>query len=257
MEKIILRNKPLVEAIFELRWELNEIQPGVRTDPYYKILIGRIHEKIDKEYPYYEQLPTSTIPDEIASYIVQHRFRKDKDKWPLIQIGPGVITLNDTEGYNWEDFEKRIIELLEAFFEVYPEVEKSLKISSLLLRYIDAIEFDFENEDIFSFLKEKMKIDISISKEIFEKTNVYNRPIDIDFRFSFPSTNPQGAIHMRVLRGRIRNSDALLWETMVNIGGKNAPQEKDGILQWVRDAHKLTHNWFFKIIQGDLQRRFE
>ena len=257
MEKIILKNKPLVEAIFELRWELKEIQPGVKIDPYYKILVGRVYERINKKYPYYESLSTSIIPDEIAGYIVQYRFRKEKDKWPLVQIGPGVITLNDTAGYEWNDFEKRIYELITVLFELYSDAGKNLKVNSLLLRYIDAIEFDYEHEDIFSFLREKMKVNIDFNKEIFEKTNVSERPADFDFKFSFPSTEPKGAIHMRVLKGKIKTSDALLWETMVNLIGESIPQGKDMIFDWIKSAHELTHKWFFKIIEGDLQRRFE
>jgi len=257
MEKIILKNKPLAEAIFELRWELKEIQPGVRIDPYYKILVGRVYERINKDYPYYEQLPTATMPDTIAGYIVQYRFRKNKDKWPLVQIGPGLITLNDTEGYKWDDFEKRISELTTVLFESYPDAGENLKVNSLLLRYIDAIEFDYERDDIFSFLREKMKVNIKINEEIFKETNVSERPVEFDFRFSFPSTEPKGVIHMRVVKGKIKTSDALLWETMVNVIGKDVPQEKNKIFDWVRSAHKLTHKWFFKIIEGDLQKRFE
>jgi len=33
-----LKNKPLIEAIFEFRWELQEQTPGMKVDPHYKIL---------------------------------------------------------------------------------------------------------------------------------------------------------------------------------------------------------------------------
>ena len=257
MARKILKNKPLVEAIFEVRWELQEAMQQMRIDPHYKILIGRIYDRVKDEYPFYEQLPTAIVPDEIAVYVVQHRFRKGKDQWPLIQIGPGIITLNDTEGYEWDDFEKRISELTTVLFELYPDAKNNLKVNSLSLRYIDAIAFDYEHEDIFSFLREKMKVNIDINKEIFEKTNVGKWPVDLDCRFSFPLAKPKEAIHMRVLKGRIKTSDALLWETMVNLIGEDVPQEKGKIFDWVRSAHELTHKWFFKIIEGDLQRRFK
>jgi len=108
MGEIILSKKPLVEAIFELRWKLQEPTPGIKIDPNYKLLVGGIYDKIRQSYPFYEQLPTSALPDEIAAYVVQHRFRKATDGWPLVQIGPGVITVNDTEGYTWDDFIVRI-----------------------------------------------------------------------------------------------------------------------------------------------------
>ena len=122
MDRVILTNKPLVEAIFELRWELQEVSPGFKTDPHYPILIGGIYGKAKSQYGFHEKLPTATMPDEIAGYIVQHRFRKGENSWPLIQIGPGIITLNDTEGYVWEDFEKRIPAVVDMLFDTYPDV---------------------------------------------------------------------------------------------------------------------------------------
>jgi len=257
MVRKILKNKPLIEAIFELRWELQEPQPGMKVDPYYKILIGRIYDRVKNEYPYHEQLPTATIPDEIAAYVVQHRFRKDKDKWPLIQLGPGIITLNETEGYIWEDFQSRINNLLNTLFEAYPETEKNLKVNGLLLRYIDSVDFDYENNDIFDFLQNKMKITVNVYEGLFENTGVIKRPYGLDLRFSFLSTKPKGAVHLRFARGKKKDSDALIWESAVQSIGEDAPKIKEEIIKWTNESHELTDDWFFKIIEGELLKRFE
>jgi len=257
MERKILKNKPLVEAIFELRWELQEPASGMKIDPHYKILIGRIYDRVKDEYPFHEQLPTAAIPDEIAGYIVQHRFRKDKDKWPLIQIGPGIITLNDTGGYIWEDFEKRLYHILKVLFDAYPDAETNLKINWALLRYIDAVDFNYEENNIFSFLSSNLKICIDIYEKLFEETGVGNLPLGFDLRFSFPATKPKGAVHLRFVRGKRKNEDALIWETQVQSVGEYAPKTKEQIRTWVTDAHTLTDDWFFKMIEGKLMRRFE
>ncbi|MBL7117693.1 MAG: TIGR04255 family protein [Candidatus Syntrophoarchaeum sp.] len=256
MVRKILKDKPLVEAIFELRWELQEPTSGMKIDPHYKILIGRIYDRVKEEYPFHEQLPTATMPDEIAGYVVQHRFRESKDEWPLIQIGPGIITLNDTDGYIWADFEKRISHVLDTLFDAYPDAESNMKVSGLLLRYIDAVDFDYEKDDIFDFLKEKMKMNIEIHKMLFEKTGVSKLPLGLDLRFSFPSTKPKGAIHLRFARGKRKDADALIWETMVQSFGNDAPKVKKEITIWVKKAHELTNDWFFKMIEGELLRRF-
>ena len=253
----ILKNKPLVEAIFELRWNLQEPTPGMKMDPHYKLLIGRLYDKVSKEYPFHEQLPAAAMPDEIASYIVQHRFRKDKDKWPLIQIGPGIITVNDTEGYVWEDFEKRIIQAVNILFDVYPESENNLKVNRLLLRYIDAIAFDFEKDNIFTFLKKQVKTELKLYQNLFEDTRVEKLPLGLDLRFSFASTEPKGAIHLRFARGRMKESDALVWETMVESVSEDVAEIQNEIANWVDDAHNLMDDWFFKLIEGELLRRFE
>jgi len=253
----ILKNKPLVEAIFEIKWELTELAPGVKLDPHYKVLIGIIYDRIKKEYPYHEPLPTSTIPDEISGYIVQHRFRKEKDKWPLIQLGPGIITLNDTEGYSWEDFYNRINQLLNVIYEVYSDINNGFRINGLLLRYIDAVNFDYEDRDILKFLEENLKISVKIHESLFKETGVNDLPLNIDLKFSFSSTKPKGVIHLRFARGRGKNYNKLMWETMVQSNDKEIPNNKNEIIKWVEEGHSLTDNWFFKMIEGKLLERFE
>ena len=249
MERKVLKNKPLVEAIFELRWGLQERDQGVKIDPHYKILIGRVYDRVKDKYPFHEPLPTSTMPDEIAGYIVQHRFRRGKDKWPLIQIGPGIITLNDTEGYIWEDFKNRICNLIDVLYEVYPDPENNLKVNGLLLRYINAVDFDYEKGNLFKFLEENLKVSIQIHEELFKGTGVNNLPLNIDLRFSFPSAEPKGAVHLRFVRGKRKNIDALIWETIVQSAGEDVPNSKEEIITWVDKAHSL--------IEGKLLRRFE
>ncbi len=202
MKRVILKNKPLVEAIFELRWKLKEIAPLRHVDPQYKILIGRIYDRVNKEYPYHEQLPIAFMPDEMAHHMVQHRFRKDKNDWPLIQLGPGIITLNDTDSYVWEDFEKRIIKIIDTLFQTYPNSEKELDIDSILLRYIDAVEFEYNNDDIFKFLSNQMKIGINFNEKLFEDTRVNYLPRDFNFKYSFNSNKPKGIIHLSFARGK-------------------------------------------------------
>lgn len=257
MVRKILKNKPLVEAIFELQWELQEPSPGMKLDPHYKILIGRMYDMLRDKYPFHEQLPTATMPDEIAGYVVQHRFRKDKDKWPLVQVGPGIITLNDTDRYIWENFEKRISHVLDKLFEAYINAENDLKISRLLLRYIDAVDFDYGKDNIFDFLKEKMKMNIEIYEKLFEETGTSKLPLNFDLRFAFPSVSPKGAMHLRFGRGKRKDIDALVWETTVQSVGNDAPKVKEGIVTWVKAAHDLTDDWFFKIIEGELLKEFE
>lgn len=90
MSDRILKNKPLVEAILEVKWALNAPAPNVSLDPHYKLLMGRMFDRLSERYPTHEQLPTAMMPDEIAAYLPQHRFRTGPEQWPLIQLGPGV-----------------------------------------------------------------------------------------------------------------------------------------------------------------------
>lgn len=248
MEKITLKNKPLVEAIFELRWKIEK-----PLDPFYKLIIGRFYESIIDDYPIYEQLPTAAFPEDMVSYVVQHRFRKTEDSWPLIQLGPGVISLNDTENYSWSDFSERIKNLLKKFFEIYPKLD-NLIITGLQLRYIDSMDYNYK-EDVFKFLKDNMKLSINIEKSIFTETNVEDLPVGFEFKSSFITKKPKGALKLKFTRGKKVKKDVLIWETIVESGGKDIPQ-RDNINQWIEEAHLLTYKWFMKTIDGKLLERF-
>ena len=256
MPRKILKSKPLIEAIFELKWKLQEIREGIRIDPHYKILVGSLFSKLREDYPYHEMLPAASIPDDIAGHVIQHRFRKGKAEWPLLQIGPGILTVNDTEGYIWEDFEKRINIAINALIESYPELE-TFKINSILLRYIDAVEFNFDSNNIFNFLSQKMKTEVTLYDALFNNTGVDSNPSSFDLRYSFPCEEPKGIIHLRFVRGKKDNQEALIWETMVQSTGENVPVIASGVADWLNSAHNLTDDWFFKLIEGELERRFE
>lgn len=229
----------------------------MRIDPHYKLLVGRFYDKIVDEYPYHEELPTAYIPDEISGYIVKHRFRKKENEWPLIQLGPGILTVNDTEGYIWEDFEKRIIIAISTLYDLYPEPEENLIINRLMLRYIDSIEFDFKKDNIFNFLKNKLKTEINLYQNLFDNKKVLNLPSNFNLRFDFKSLDPKGTIFLRFVSGKKGETDALIWETVVQSDTEDMQKNEYDISNWIKKAHEITDDWFFKLIDGELLKRFE
>ena len=252
----VLKNKPLVEAIFQLQWELQETGTELKTDPNYGILLGRLYDRIESEYPFHERLPTADIPDEIAAYVVQHRFRKGEGEWPLVQLGPGIMTVNDTEGYVWQDFQQRACTVTAKLRESYPQPQ-GLKIERLLLRYIDSVSLDREKNNALDFLRDYLKTRIELQPELFEDTGVSRVASNLDLRFSFPCDRPTGAMNVRFALGNTRGQEALIWETVVQSTGAEVPEDTQQIPAWLEEAHCLTHDWFFKMIEGELRRRFE
>ena len=119
-----LKNKPLVEAILEVKWGSVQRATGVGIHPHYKLLLGRLYERAREDYREHEELPSAEIPDEISGHMVKHRFRRTKDGWPLIQVGPGILTVNDTSEYTWTDFRMRSIAAVSKLFESHPKPEE-------------------------------------------------------------------------------------------------------------------------------------
>jgi uncharacterized protein (TIGR04255 family) len=256
MSPINLANKPLVEALVELRWELESPAPAMRVDPHYKILLGRLYDRVTPDYPAHEQLPTATMPDELVGYLVQHRFRSAPGDWPLVQVGPGILSVNDTINYAWDDFRRRAVSAVNWLFEAHPEPE-ALKINSLLLRYIDARAFDYAREDVLAFLREKMRVDVSLPDGLFDDASIDRLPQHFTMQTAFSCADPPGTITIGFATGQAQEGPALVWETLVRSTDQQVPPMPEEFEGWLDAAHNITHDWFFKLIEGDLLEEFQ
>ena len=54
--------------------------------------------RLQKEYGIIQHVLPESVPVPLSMHFVRHRFRKSKDGWPLVQVGPGIVTLNETNG---------------------------------------------------------------------------------------------------------------------------------------------------------------
>ena len=256
MSPIELKNKPLVEAILELKWELpSQAAPKIDVDPHYRLLIGRFSERVGNDYPFHEPLPTSQIPDAMVAHMPQHRFRTSQEGWPLIQIGPGLMTVNETDGYTWSDFKQRCDKAVESLLSAHPAKEE-FKVQDLMLRYIDAVDMDFSQESVFNFLQDKMKTRISLPDGLFADERVKKNPVAFSWQASFPTDDSGVIITLRFAIGKHNDKRALIWETLVQAAKGCAPAIPNGFMEWLERAHDLAHDWFFNMIEGELKRRF-
>lgn len=256
MSRKELKNKPLVEALVELKWELPVQQaPGIGEDPHYRLLLGRFSERVESDYPFHEALPTAQVPDALVAHMAQHRFRASEVGWPLIQMGPGLMTVNETEGYTWDDFRARCTRAVTSLFEAHPDRRK-LSVQDLTLRYIDAVNVDFGQESVFDFLRDKMKTQILLPDTLFDGTRVERNPTAFNWQVSFPISSPGGTMTLRFAIGVHRDSPALIWETLVQTGRQDLPALPGDFSSWLEQAHELTDDWFFKLIAGELERGF-
>ncbi len=256
MSTKILKHKPLIEAILELRWALSESAvAGMQGDPHYRLLLGRFSERVQSKYQHHEALPTAQFPDEMVSYNVQHQFRVAKAGWPLLQIGPGIMTVNDTDSYTWPDFLSRCTEAVSHLYDSHPS-RAEFKLQELTLRYIDAIEFDYVNNNIFDFLRSKLKTQVMLPNSLFEGTDINKNPAAFNWQASFAHNKPAGTVTVRFAAGQKLGSPALIWETLVQSTGDQIPAFPSEFPQWLKDSHVITDDWFFKLIEGELERRF-
>lgn len=248
-----LKNKPLVEAIFELRWELGKNDKGLPFDNNYDFLIGLFNNNIKNEFGTQNKLE---LPFEGIPYVPHYQFRKKPGEWPVIQLGLGLLTVNDTSNYEWEDnFNALCKNAVDKFYASYPDLSV-LQLSDLTLRYINAIKFDYQNS-ILDFMKSKLKIDIALPNNLFENGGINKTPLLVNTVFSLPINKPKGAVIYNFNRGKKDNIDSLLWEIVVTSRKSDIIKMPDNINAWLNEAHEIAEKSFFTMIEGDLEKDFE
>ena len=238
---------PFVEAIFEIRWALEDVEeegfPKGKRDPYYAILLGRLYEELQSHYPHIERLSSENVPESMAPYVLRQRFRASKGGWPLVQVGPGIVTVNQTQDYSWESFKSKISQLTNAFLKVYPQLNE-LSISGLTLQYINGEDLDYRNEDLFRYLRKNLQTTVKVEEHVFNAALVGKRPDNFVLILRFPCETPPGSLSLRIGMGIKRGNPAIIWETVISSGGKDVPEEKEKILAWAEDAHEVARKWF-------------
>lgn len=250
-----LSNKPLIEAMFELKWELQPSQFGGKRDPNYQLLIGRFFDKIKDEYPSYEPMNSASIPEEIVGGVIQHRFRKSDNQYPLVQLGPGILTINSTEDYSWINFQSNVLSIINKFYEAYPK-EDELNISSLTLRYIDVIDVNSDEISIYDFLQNKLKTNLSLDKSLFLKTQLEAEPLALRLNLTFKCRNPKGTMFFNLVKGQRNQKDAIILDYAIISQKSDLPDFPKEAEQWLNDAHNVSHNWFFSLTEGELLESF-
>ena len=248
-----LPNKPLVEALLEVKWGTPD-----EPDRAYPLIVGALYESLKEEYPYVEDLPLAEAPPHIAVQTVRHRFRAKPAGWPLVQIGPGIAALNDTEGYIKADFLDRARALPGQVLDAIPSSSyPKPEISSLLLQYIDAVEFDYADLDVRDFLRDNLHVELSVPDTLFEDQPILNRPAHVGVQIGFPLNSPRGQVDLRVSTGQRNGKPAVVWHTTVSSTGPDAASAAQAFDEWLDAAHAVTHHWFFALVHGKLLEEFK
>lgn len=253
-----LSHAPLVEAIFEVHWKLKpDPDPTVGgTDPYAKVLLGRLYDRLQTDYKVYEALPAAGVPDQMVNFAPQHQFRVAEKQWPLVQLGPGILTLNDTHEYDWPDFRRRSTQAIAWLYEAYPDAEHRLEINDVRLRYIDAIPLSSENSDFLDFMARKMGVEFRFPEAALVALGVSPKPLGMKTVFSYPATLPIGLLQLEFSHVLREGNPIILWETTLRSHENAAPSLPGGFESWLDQAHNVTHSLFFSMIDGELLEQF-
>jgi uncharacterized protein (TIGR04255 family) len=249
-----LPNKPLVEALFELRWETNEVASGIGEDPGWANLPFKFYSRIQPSYPEPVELPAAQIPEGLATYAVRYQFRKAINEWPLVQIGPGIMTVNDTVGYSvWGNFSPLIQEALSALKSSYNGEVRPAKAE---LRYINSSRLDpgmTAPEFLARYLHTTVQTVPGVSPEGVASTG----PSHLNVHMLFPMTKPVGDALLSFANGGAKDDPTVVWQLAVRSTDTAVPRDLERFGGWLDEAHAIIDKWFVRLTEGELIAKFK
>lgn len=241
-----LPHAPLVEIVIELRWRITNKQDLSKV----QYLYGDLYSELKDKYPYRESLVPTEIPLDILINQPVHRFRTAPNDYPLVQVGPGIITLNTVDKkYFWDDFSNSLSDLVNSFLKVYP-LEGSEKITPAIL-FVDFFDFDFKKDDITKFLNEKFNITY---KQSFIECDGLPTNLNLGYFYKID----EGNISVTFQKGKSigkKDEDGLILQTRID-GNPLMPAGKE-ILKWTGLSHEMCSDVFKKLTEGELYESFK
>lgn len=260
-----LLNPPLIEVIFELRWEIESQQmpegtpPGAfvpMRDPAYPMMYGRLYERLKKDFPFTEDLPSTQSHPETTPYVPRHRMRKEKNGHPLVQVGPGIITVNQAKRYSWKEFHAITSRVIEAILDLYPESALPMNFIKAEVRYVNGIRFDLARENPLLFLAEKLHTKIELPPEIYTLNGLNERPNAVGLNLAYALEKPMGNLSLALNLGQFEGKPTFIQQTLIQSFGELVPSDVEGLSTWLEESHTVAENCFQVLCKGALMDKF-
>ena len=235
-------NIPLVEAILEVRWNYTNLQnqvPGMPVqDPNFTFFSGDFFNNIKDDFP--KRKLIQNIPIELQlPHVVQHRYYKEENTWPLVQLGPGIFTINETTQYKWSDFSKLSNKVFSEFTNCKAD---NYILDQLDLIYINSFPIEHEN-NLFEQLKNSVNVNFILPS--FNNESVKQNPSLYNSNFSFDLTDPNGIIHINFTKGQVNQKDSIILQLNIQSKGIHIREYQDDISKWLEKAHSIAESVFF------------
>jgi uncharacterized protein (TIGR04255 family) len=261
-----LPNAPLVEAVFELRWQLKQ-EPGqpkpLANDPGYSLLAEEFGAKAAQHgFKAARKMGAESL---LLAHAIGVRFYKKEDQpFPIWQIGPGIFAANDSAAYEWHAFKKLVLDGTKLLLSCYPTMKSfSLVPNYLELRYIDSIDSSFiGNCDLIRFLNEDSSFRVKLPA-FLQKRPLGTSPTGV-LEFSLPVTGMKDTqFIVRIANGQYKKKDTIVLISKVLTKseklsvGASAAGRLSFIGQWLEESHGITSPFFKEFASESLMNQFK
>lgn len=239
-----LPKAPLEEVIFELHWDLDVLENGSRKDTGFDLAQGIFAQSIENEFPFHNRINDERGTIYFTPFLTQ-QFWKAEAEWPVVQLGPGMLAINDVEkSYHWENsFAPLISSSIEKLVKAY---KGDISFNRISLRYLDA--FAIGDVDPINFVNSNFKLTISRNFNVpgvLEALGFVTQfVLDDDSKVTFNLSN---GIKQNGLK-------AIVWQTAIEKVGQLSLSEIDG---WLTNSHTIVSNMFKETVTAEFYEKFK
>lgn len=252
-------NAPLVEMIAELRWELHPVSsiPGGGIDPFYEATKSGLAAAIASEvggawFPAIEEIAPLEIPREFLAGQVTTRYRQEAGGWPLVQLGPGIFTVNMTSSYQgWDTFRPWLSYGLASLLKAHP-FPSALKIKSLNLLAVDAFGPNHGYSNYEDFASRLLNLGGILRSDYLGKFASDVSQTNVQSQTIFPLQTPAGALgRISIAQGERDKEKALIVQTAIEHTTQFSA-DIGGLLDWFDSAHGVHREMFREMLTPEL-----
>lgn len=217
----VYENAPLVEVVAECRWELMPIAsvPGASIDPLFNKAKSRFATYVGQMgFSHLETLSPPEIPIEILANKPIIRCRGAAGRWPLLQLGPGILTSNIIPPYGgWTEFREIVQNGFHAIDQVYRIGSDFCVISFMQLRYINAFTKRHGYEDYVRFAADDLGVGLSLRGGLIESLLADGEGHDYVSEVRIPLRAPEGSqLSTNISPGRRDDAPAAIVDIRVS-----------------------------------------
>jgi uncharacterized protein (TIGR04255 family) len=241
MYRAKLNKAPLKEVVFELFWDLKPLPNNTNMilgDPQFELALGVFASKVaEKGFVKAKALNNTNVK---INYKAAYQFWVSEMKWPVIQIGPGIMTVNDVAtSYQWKSsFLPNIKMACEAVTQSYAGGMTPL---SIRLQYINSKTFT-KGEDPMEFVESQLMSNVQSPIKKGKRIN-----LNIVQQFEQDDKSILNVI-IKTNKTNANEEQELVW----SIGVEKALGTGVDIFQVLESAHSLASSTFVEMINPDL-----
>ena len=241
-----LPHAPLVEVIFEIRW--NSVDKASLDK--FQLLLGSMFSVLKEDFPNVVNLqPNSAIPINAFVGMPTHRFTS-ANGYPMYQLGPGILSVNMVnDGYIWESFldtVKKVVSVFERLSDLQGQ-----KIT-LALKYLDFFKFSFSEVDLKEYIKHNFHLSVESPylNDRPSKTFSFATTYDVKVgKFSMSMNTGYNNVNGSQIEGIITESNI---SQELNFGDLNSY-----ISDKLPEAHEILGDFFKELTAGDFYEAFK